>query len=54
MARDAIDNRIERASELRGFDREGYRFAPGLSTDREFTFVRPQPPPLAQARARAG
>ena len=54
MARYAIDNRIERASELRAFDREGYRFAPDLSTDQVFTFVRPQPPPVAQVRAQAG
>ncbi|HEX2800737.1 MAG TPA: peroxide stress protein YaaA, partial [Phenylobacterium sp.] len=53
MARYAIDNRIERAAELRSFDREGYRFVASLSTDREFTFVRPQPPPVAQVRAQA-
>jgi len=53
MARYAIDNRIERAADLKAFGSDGYRFAPGLSTDEEFTFVRPQPPPLAQVRAKA-
>jgi cytoplasmic iron level regulating protein YaaA (DUF328/UPF0246 family) len=52
MARYAIDNRIERAADLRAFDCEGYRFAGALSTDDEFTFVRPQPPPVAEVRAR--
>jgi hypothetical protein len=50
MARYAIDNRIERVEDLRAFDAEGYRFQPSLSTDDEFTFARPQPPPVAQTR----
>lgn len=45
MARYAIDIRAERADQLKGFDREGYSFRPYLSTDAEWTFVRPQPPP---------
>ena len=49
MARYAIDNRIERSAELRAFDSEGYRFVAGLSTDDEFTFARPQPPPKTRA-----
>jgi cytoplasmic iron level regulating protein YaaA (DUF328/UPF0246 family) len=53
MARYAIDNRIERAADLRAFDIDGYRFMPGLSTDDELTFARPQPAPPAQTRARA-
>jgi uncharacterized protein len=53
MARFAIDNRIERAGDLRAFDRDGYRFQPSLSTDDEFTFARPQPPPVAETRATA-
>jgi len=53
MARFAIDNRIERVADLKAFDREGYRFQPSLSTDDEFTFARPQPPPIAQTRAAA-
>jgi cytoplasmic iron level regulating protein YaaA (DUF328/UPF0246 family) len=52
MARFAIDNRIERVADLRAFDRDGYRFVGSLSTDDEFTFARPQPPPVAQKRAR--
>jgi cytoplasmic iron level regulating protein YaaA (DUF328/UPF0246 family) len=51
MARYAIDNRIDRAADLKAFDRDGYRFVPALSTDVEFTFARPQPPPVAQARS---
>ena len=51
MARFAIDNRIERAADLRAFDREGYGFQPHLSSDEDFTFSRPQPPPIAQVRA---
>lgn len=50
LARYAIDNRLDRAHDLRGFDSEGYRFVPQLSTDDEFTFARPQPPPVAQQR----
>lgn len=50
MARYAIDNRIERAPDLRAFDAEGYRFQPHLSSDEEFVFARPQPPPAAQTR----
>ena len=51
MARFAIDNRIERAADLKAFDIEGYQFQPSLSSDEEFTFARPQPPPVAQVRA---
>jgi cytoplasmic iron level regulating protein YaaA (DUF328/UPF0246 family) len=50
MARYAIDQRIDKAADLKGFDYEGYRFVPGLSSDEEFTFARPQPPPVAQQR----
>ncbi len=53
MARYAIDNRLERAADLRAFDVEGYRFQPSLSTEEEFTFARPQPPPVAQVLAAA-
>ena len=53
LARFAIDNRIERAQDLKAFDIDGYRFQPALSTDDEFTFARPQPPPVAQVRAAA-
>jgi uncharacterized protein len=50
MARYAIDHRIDKAADLKGFDYEGYRFVPRLSTDEEFTFSRPQPPPVTQQR----
>ena len=53
MARFAIDNRIERAADLRAFDVDGYRYVPSRSSDEEFTFARPQPPPIAQTRAEA-
>lgn len=43
LARYAIDNRIEQAAELKGFDVAGYRYVASLSTDDEFTFMRPQP-----------
>lgn len=50
MARYAIDNRIDRAADLRSFDVADYRFVPELSSDEEFTFSRPQPVPVAQTR----
>jgi len=51
MARFAIDNRIERASDLKAFDQAGYRFRPELSSDTEWVFVRPQPPPLSERQS---
>jgi cytoplasmic iron level regulating protein YaaA (DUF328/UPF0246 family) len=50
LARYAIDNRIEKAADLKAFDVAGYRFAPGQSNDEEFTFARPQPDPPALAK----
>lgn len=50
LARYAIDHRIEKAADLKGFDSEGYRFVAQLSSDEEFTFSRPQPPPVAVQR----
>ena len=44
MARWAIDNRIERVDDLKGFDAEGYRLQPGDSRDDVWLFARPQPP----------
>ena len=35
---------------VRAFDADGYRFQPHLSSDEEFVFSRPQPPPVAQSR----
>ena len=53
MARYAIDNRIDKAADLRGFDVAGYRFDKTASTDAEFTFSRPQPAPLTARASRA-
>jgi uncharacterized protein len=50
MARFAIDNRIERAEDLKAFDTAGYRFQPAQSTEAEWVFSRPQPPPAAAAK----
>ena len=50
LARYAIENRIGRAADLKAFDAAGYRFAPSLSSDDEYTFTRPQPPPVAELR----
>ncbi|HEX6865669.1 MAG TPA: peroxide stress protein YaaA [Caulobacteraceae bacterium] len=44
MARYAIDNRIDRAEKLKGFDVAGYAFQPKLSTETDWVFARPQPP----------
>ena len=41
----AIDNRIERADDLRAFDRDGYRFQAGESSADLWVFSRPQPAP---------
>jgi uncharacterized protein len=46
MARFAIDGRIARAEDLKGFDSAGYRFQPDQSTEAEWVFSRPQPPPV--------
>ena len=43
MARYAIDNRIDRAEGLKGFDLDGYGFKPDLSTSTDWVFARPQP-----------
>ena len=48
MARFAIDRRIDRAEELKRFDVAGYSFQPGLSTDRDWVFARPQPELIAR------
>jgi cytoplasmic iron level regulating protein YaaA (DUF328/UPF0246 family) len=52
MARYMIDNRVDRRDDLKAFDAAGYRFVPALSSDTEYTFARPQPPPVAQTRAK--
>jgi cytoplasmic iron level regulating protein YaaA (DUF328/UPF0246 family) len=43
MARWAVDGRLERAEDLKGFDREGYRFRPDLSSADAWTFLRRYP-----------
>ena len=42
MARFMIDNRIDRAEDLKSFDRDGYRFEPKLSDAQEWVFTRRQ------------
>jgi len=51
MARFAIDNRIEKAADLRAFDVDGYRFQTAHSSEEELVFSRPQPPPVTRSRA---
>ncbi|MCR5877441.1 peroxide stress protein YaaA [Phenylobacterium sp. J367] len=50
LARYAIDNRIAKRDDLKAFDVDGYRFVPSQSSDEEFTFSRPQPPPPSAAK----
>ncbi|WP_304219412.1 peroxide stress protein YaaA [Phenylobacterium aquaticum] len=50
MARYAIDHRLDKAIDLKAFDSEGYRFQPSASTDAEWVFSRPQPPPPSAAK----
>jgi len=50
MARYAIDHRIDRAADLRAFDIDDYQYQSHLSSDEEYVFTRPQPPPVAQQR----
>ncbi|MDH3389947.1 MAG: peroxide stress protein YaaA, partial [Gammaproteobacteria bacterium] len=42
MARYLIDNRVDEAEGLKGFDYEGYRYNAGLSGDSEWVFTRRQ------------
>ena len=43
MARYAIERRIERAEDLKGFDGGGYAFDAALSSQAEWVFTRPHP-----------
>lgn len=43
MCRYAIDNRVARPEELKGFDLGGYRFTPKLSSEQEWVFTRDKP-----------
>ncbi len=40
MARYAIENRMKNASDLKSFEKDGYRFDPTLSTDSDWIFIR--------------
>lgn len=53
MARWAIDERVERASDLTAFDRAGYRIDRAVSTEAALVFWRPQPAPVAEQRAKS-
>jgi len=44
MARWIMENRIEKANDLRGFDAEGYTFDSSASSDTHLVFTRKQPP----------
>ncbi|MEM9014056.1 MAG: peroxide stress protein YaaA [Pseudomonadota bacterium] len=44
MARWAIQQRIERAADLKAYNVDGYAFQPSLSDDETWIFTRPQPP----------
>lgn len=43
MADHMIRNRATQPEEVKAFNREGYSFAPQLSTEQRFVFTRPQP-----------
>lgn len=45
LARYMVDQRLTTPEGLKDFDRGGYRFDPKLSTDTEWVFWRPKPPP---------
>jgi hypothetical protein len=40
MTRFAIDERIEKAEDLKAFDRDGYRFDKAASSETEWIFIR--------------
>jgi len=44
MARWVIQNRVDKASDLKNFDLNGYKFDPARSDDHTLIFARPQPP----------
>jgi cytoplasmic iron level regulating protein YaaA (DUF328/UPF0246 family) len=45
LARYMVDQRLTQPAGLKAFDRGGYRFDPALSTETEWVFRRPKPPP---------
>ena len=44
MARWIMQNRVEKADDLKSFNLENYAYDKGLSSDKELVFTRPQPP----------
>ena len=44
MARWIMENRIQKADDLRGFDAEGYALDAGASSETHLVFTRKQPP----------
>jgi len=44
MARWIMQNRVERAEDLKAFNLDGYSFDKAASSDTELVFTRPQPP----------
>jgi len=50
MARWAIENRIEKAEDLKKFSVGGYKFSKSQSSDAEWVFTRPQPKPKGAAK----
>lgn len=47
MARFIVKNRIDRPEDLKGFDADGYRFAPGYSNNHTYVFVKRRAPSQA-------
>jgi len=45
MARWIMENRVEKAADLKDFDLDGYKFVAKESTESELVFSRKQPPP---------
>jgi len=45
MARFAIDNRLEHAEDLKGFDLDGYAYRPQVSSEHDWVFTRPYQEP---------
>ena len=44
MARWIMENRVDRAAQLKEFNSENYSLDPSASTDKDLTFKRQQPP----------
>lgn len=50
MARWIVDNRIDQADSLRGFNVEGYKYIKSKSSPEQMVFTRKQPPPKNMAK----